>query len=284
MDDSKAGNTYIVIDGLRFRRKHPAVSPITDEPKRLKPIQDEPKRLKPIPESKPKLPRFQSLHPQAPFPCSIQVLCEYLAQAETSHFSDCMRSAPKLVSAAFDLRDIFISRWKIALSQLISQEEQREASQKEKHIRDEAERRCKREKMEILIQQNKQNPAVAKYQAMQQFLQDFTQKCRCYTAYIAMLAPMLKFAPAKALPPAEYERADLSALQQAYDKQKRQTASRVCKLFRLNQVFNQRLEEKREAAETANYRQFHLLWGVHQVDPGRLLQRFISTSNSLNYV
>ena len=274
MDDSKAGSKYIVIDGLRFRRKHPAVSPITDEPK----------RLKPLPESKPKLPRFQSLHPQAPFSGSVQVLCEYLAQAETSHFAECMRSAPKLVSAAFDLRDIFISRWKLALTQLISQEEQREASQKEKQMQEEAERRCKREKMESLIQQNKQSPAVAKYQTMLQFLQDFILKSKLYTAHIAMIAPTLKFAPAKALPPADYESVDLSVLKQAYDKQKRQTASRVCKLFRLNQVYNQRLEENREAAETANYRQFHLLWGVRRVDPGRLMQRFISTSNSLNYV
>lgn len=274
MDDSKAGSNYIVVDGLRFRRKHPAVSPITDEPKRLKSTH----------ETKPKLPRFQSCHPQAPFPCSVQVLCEYLAQAETSHFAECMRTEPKLVSTAFDLRDIFITRWKIAFNQLILQEEQREASQKEKQIQEEVERRCQREKLDILIQQSKQNPTVAKYQTMQQFLQDFTLNCKRYTGHIAIIEPTLKLAPVKALPPAEYERADLSVWKQAYDKQRRQTTSRVCKLFTLHQAFNQSLEEKREAAETTNYRQFHLLWGVHQVDPGRLIQRFISTSNSLNYV
>lgn len=278
MEDSRAGSDYVVIGGLRCRRKHPAASPVAQEPKRLKSMPD-PKR---------RIPRFQSCHPQGPvhipaFPASVKMLCEEIVQAETADFVACMKDAPRLVATAIHLRDMCLSRWKIALDRLISEEEQAEAKQKERQMREDSERRIKREKLENLYQMNRQSPAVLKHQTTLEFLQSVAQHCKIYLGKLTMMVPSLRVEQVKAYLPV-YECLDLRRLRQACEEQKRQTTSKIGKLFRFTQTLNLHQAAEHSAREAEDYRQFRLLWGIYQASPQRLIQRFLSTSNSLNYV
>lgn len=278
MEDSRAGNDYVVIGGLRCRRKHPATSPVIQEPK----------RLKTLPNPKSRLPRFQSCRPQGPahfpaFPASVKVLCEELVMAETTDFVVCMKEAPRLVATATHLRDTFLSRWKIALDRLLCEEEQAEAKHKERQMREDAERRSKRERLESLFQMNRQSPAVLKHQASLEFLQSVAQYSKIYLGKLTMIAPRLRVEETKVSLPV-YEPMDFRRLGQVCETQRRQTALKLSELFHFSQTLNLHQAAEHRAKEAEDYRQFRLLWSVYQASPQRLIQRFQLTSNSLNYI